>query len=108
MLRTGTGLANLWIMPLYLHGYESRFSSMQRPFHHKQSADCRLSCLGFAKLPSEFEYLVFQNETLRNSKTHQALSGQNVRTNRTESRGFSMHRGRTEQIHHHRKSHRCD
>ena len=50
--------------------------------------------MGFAKLPSEFEYLVFQNETLRNSQTHQALSDQKVRTNRTESRGFSMHRGR--------------
>ena len=59
--------------------------------------------MGFPKLPLEFEYLVFQNETLRNSQTHQALSGQKVRTYRTESRGFSMHRGRTEQIHRHRK-----
>ena len=70
--------------------------------HHKRSADCRLSCQGLAKLPSEFVYLVFQSETLQNSQTYQALPGQKVRTNLTESRGFSMHRGRTEQqIHHH-------
>ena len=62
-----------------------------------------LCCQGFAKLPSDFVCLVFQSETRQNSPTHQALPGQKVRTNRTESRGFSMHRGRTEQqIHHHR------
>ena len=62
-----------------------------------------LCCQGFAKLPSDFVCLVFQSETRQNSPTHQALPGQKVSTNRTESRGFSMHRGRREQqIHHHR------
>ena len=62
-----------------------------------------LCCQRFAKLPSDFVCLVFQSETRQNSPTHQALPGQKVSTNCTESQGFSMHRGRTEQqIHHHR------
>ena len=52
---------------------------------------------------SEFVYLVFQSETLQNSRTHRALPGQIARTNHTESRGFSMQRVHIEQqIHHHR------
>ena len=37
MLRTGTGLANLRIMSPYLHGNESRFNSVQRPFSPSQT-----------------------------------------------------------------------
>ena len=62
-----------------------------------------LCCQGFAKLPLGSVCLVFQSETRQNSPTHQALPGQKECTNRTESRGFSKHRDRTEQqIHHHR------
>ena len=79
--------------------YLKSSSSYFTPTYHFAN----LCCQGFAKLPSDFVCLVVQSETRQNSPTHQALPGQKVCTNRTESRGFSMHRGRTiQQIHHHR------